>query len=154
MSYASASAVVVSLHIDSKYAVEVFFSRGLDVADVRHSGVVHQDIDFFLTGNLLKSRSDGSLLRNVGAMCKSSSAKFGYFRDYSPRIWLIGIKNLDCGAVLGKLERNRPPDPATAAGDDCDFSIQAEFAAVVRVQSDTPRFQGIKSCWFFCSALV
>lgn len=60
----------------------------------------------------------------------------------------IEIQNVDCRAILRKFQRSCSANAASRAGDDGNFSVEAEFvpSAVFFVQRETPRFQGMKSC--------
>src|SRR5437764_1357051 len=72
------------------------------------------------------------------------------------RIFLIKIENSGGGAMLCELQCDGASNAAAGAGYHRDFSIQTELVCIALFggQREMPRFQGIKSCWFFCSALV
>ena len=63
---------------------------------------------------------------------------------------------MDIAAVRRKLERDRPANATAGAGYDRSLAIEPELDGPTCniYQSETPRFQGIKSSWPFCSALV
>ncbi len=53
------------------------------------------------------------------------------------------------------FKRNRPANTAAAAGDHGNFAVKPEIGVAFRLaQSETPRFQGMKSFWAFSSAFV
>jgi hypothetical protein len=60
---------------------------------------------------------------------------------------LSDIQNTDCRALLRESESDGLPDAAAGAGDDGDFAVEPEISrgSVLAVQSETPRFQGMKS---------
>ena len=80
-------------------------------------------------------------------------AGFGNFRAHGRRVGFIEVENADRSASGCELQRDGPPNAAAGAGDDGGLIIETKFAAT-RAQSDTPRFQGMKSSWFFSSALL
>ena len=80
-------------------------------------------------------------------------ASLGNFGAHSCRVVFIEVENADRSARGCELQRDGPSDAAAGPGDDGGLIIETEFAAT-RAQSDTPRFQGMKSSWFFSSALV
>ena len=71
-------------------------------------------------------------------------------------IFFVDIENTNYGTIRGKLKRDSATDTTPAAGDNCGLAVESEVAgAACRLgQSEIPRFQGIKSSWFFSSALV
>jgi shikimate kinase len=56
--------------------------------------------------------------------------------------------------MLGKPQRNRPADSAARAGNCRHSAVEPEAGRCVALQSDTPRFQGMKSSCALISALV
>jgi hypothetical protein len=76
----------------------------------------------------------------VGACVDDSLAGCG-------RGGFIDVQNVDSSALLREPNGNGLTDSASAAGDDGNFAIEPESSRI-RVwvgQSDTPRFQGMKS---------
>jgi len=58
--------------------------------------------------------------------------------------------------LLDETLRDGAADPTTCTGDDGDFAVEAKSISLRRsgAQSDTPRFQGMKSFCASSSALV
>jgi hypothetical protein len=123
---------------------------------VRDTGIVYQDIDSSLFGDLPKG---GDHSRLVGDVTAVRGGRFGLardFADYCGGLFLIHIENPRSGAIAREFEGNCAPDAASPARDHGSLSVKTELIsnAVVFAQREMPRFQGMKSCWLFCSALV
>ena len=80
-------------------------------------------------------------------------AGFGDFRGHSRRVVLVEVQNTDSSSSGCKPESDGSADAAARTRDDGCLAVKMELGAT-RAQSDTPRFQGMKSSWFFSSALV
>jgi hypothetical protein len=75
-------------------------------------------------------------------------------RDLS--CFLFKINDPDRCALLRESPCDSPPDAAGSPGNDSDFAVEPESIAMLRrfAQSETPRFQGMKSFCASSSALV
>ena len=153
MSNTSLNAIVVALHIHSHNPVKICFCRALDVADVRNTRIVNQDPNRPALRNLFECPTDFGLIRYVTGIRQGRTTRPRDFCCNRLGILLINVENVNRGAILRKFERDCPADAAASAGNDGGFSFQPEFTRVC-CQRETPRFQGMKSSWFFCSALV
>src|SRR5271165_3433356 len=61
--------------------------------------------------------------------------------------WLAYVQDANNGSMRRKLQRDRLPNAASAAGDDGHFAVEPECPLVLifAAHSETPRFQGMKS---------
>ena len=78
-------------------------------------------------------------------LCRAALLADGCSRLFGIR--LIEFDNVDRGPLLGKAESDCLPYAAGPASDDRDFTVETKKRRIVavRIQSETPRFQGIKS---------
>ncbi len=151
---AGANAIVVAFHVYAEYPVEIVFGRALDVADVRDACIVHQYPNWRVLQNLFELRSDFGLIGHVAGVRKGLSARRRNLCCDACCILLIKVDDVDRRAIGSKLQGNRPANATAGARDDGNFPVQLKLAPSSRCQRETPRFQGMKSSWFFCSALV
>jgi hypothetical protein len=149
-------AVVKTLYVDSQHAIKISFGCILCVADVRDARIVYQNVDAIVSDNFGEPADDFGLISNVAGVGRSGSSRAGDFGGDGFGILCADIDNVHRRAIGRELVRDRPADPTPAAGDDCRLTIEAKlaYASIFARQRETPRFQGMKSSWFFCSALV
>ena len=97
--------------------------------------------------NFGKPGDDFGLISNVACVGRSSSSRAGDFGCDSFGILRADINNVDSSATDCELVRDRPANPASAAGNDRRLSLEAKLAraSIFADQRETPRFQGIKS---------
>src|SRR6266496_1339137 len=152
----SANAVVIALHVDAEHAIKVVLGRCFDVSNVRNSGVVHEYVDALTPRNLGKASRDIRLITYIATMERCFTSGAGNFGSNRSRIFFTDIEDVDRGAVRSELYRDRPANAAAGTGYDRSLAIEPQLTSSTRTscQSETPRFQGIKSSWPFCSAFV
>ena len=149
-------AVVEAFHVDAKNTVEVFGCRALDRADMRDPGIVHEDGNAITATDLCKCGFD---LRGIGDIAGVDGRSAPIRCDFGAGFGSGGfayIKNMNGRTLGGKFMCDRATDPAAAAGDHGNFAVQSKCRRLDGLigQSDTPRFQGMKSSCAFCSAFV
>jgi hypothetical protein len=99
---------------------------------------------------------DLELIRDVACVCKSGATVRGNLPEGVLRRRLVDVKNMDSRSARRELQSNRSSNAAAGTGDKGGFTIKSKRLSTdpFLVQSDTPRFQGIKSSCAFNSALV
>ena len=149
-------AIVITLHIHAEHAIEILLGSGFDVTDMRNSGVIYQNMDGLALRYFFQNRSDLGLIGDVAPIRSRLSSQAGNLGGDRDSILFVDVENANCGAVCGELECDGSTYAAAAAGNDGGPAIEPEFAGLAcRIdQSETPRFQGMKSSWRFASALV
>jgi hypothetical protein len=149
-------AVVHTLDVDAVDTIEVVFGRGFELAYVRDSGVVHQNVDGTASTNLAEDVFYLLLTGDVAQMPLRRSTIFANIRDNLFGIGSIDFQNVNSRSALRKAKRNGLSNSTGAPRDDRSFAIKLKKARVVAVeiQSETPLFQGMKSSWPSSSALV
>lgn len=113
-------AVIETLHIDAKDAIEILLGCVFEFADVRDAGVVDENVDAAFAGQLLKDREDALHLRNVASVGgRAAVADFARgllgFRG-------IHVEDADDSAARGKALGNREADATGGAGNDGNFA--------------------------------
>src|SRR5690348_1055957 len=154
MSNRCENTVVVTLHIYFEDSVEFRFGRALYIPNMRHPGVVHENVELPLLCDFLKGGKHLRLQCHIAPVSGCRAAAARDLVSHSLGLGLIHIENANCRAILRKLQRNSTSNAAGRAGDSRNFTVESKLAGYLFSQSETPRFQGMKSCWFFCSALV
>ena len=149
-------AIVITLHIHAEHAIEILLGSGFDITDMRNAGVIYQNMDGLALRYFVQNRSDLGLIGDVAPIRSRLSSQAGNLGGDRDSILFVDVENANCGAVCGELECDGSTYAAAAAGNDGGPAIEPEFAGLAcRIdQSETPRFQGMKSSLFFCSALV
>jgi hypothetical protein len=143
-------AIVITLHIHAEHAIEILLGGGFDIADMRNAGIIYQNVDALALRDFVEERRDLGLIGNVTGICScvaSLASRAGNLGGDREPILFVDIKNTNCGAVCGEFEGDGSTDAAAAAGNDGGLAIEPEFAVLARGsgQSETPRFQGMKS---------
>ncbi len=144
----SLHAVVKTFDVYPHNAVEVFFGCTFDGSDVRDAGVVDENMNCAVfPGERVKYALYLSLVGDITGICRCLSTRR---LDLSASCFAgIGadVEDADCGAICGELEADCLPDAAASAGYDGYSSAEAELARIAFPvgQSETPRFQGMKS---------
>jgi len=123
---------------------------------VRNSGVVYEDVDAPVVEQLFKTGFHLSLIRDVTSMRRSRAAGGRNLPTGFRGSSLVHIKDVNHCPMRSELGCDGTSDATASAGHNCGFVAQPESICSGRLmlQSDTPRFQGIKSSWPFPSALV
>jgi len=149
-------AIVITLHIHAEHAIEILLGSGFDITDMRNAGVIYQNMDGLALRYFVQNRSDLGLIGDVAPIRSRLSSQAGNLGGDRDSILFVDVENANCGAVCGELECDGSTYAAAAAGNDGGPAIEPEFAGLAcRIdQSETPRFQGMKSSWRFASALV
>ena len=140
-------AVIKSLHVHTQHAIEVSFRRVLCIAYVRNAGIIDQNVDTTKPENFAEPGNNLGLISNIAGVRRSSSSCARDFRCDGFGVLCADVDNVDSCTINSELVRNRPANPASAAGNNCSFSVDAKLAAasIFAGQRETPRFQGIKS---------
>jgi hypothetical protein len=123
---------------------------------MRDSGIVHEDGNAIPAIDVCKRHIN---LRGVGDIAGVGGCGAPICRDLSAGFGCGGfayIENMNGRTVGGKSKCDRATDAAAAAGDRGNFAVQSKCRRLDGLigQSDTPRFQGMKSSCAFCSAFV
>jgi len=122
----SMHAVVHALNIHTENLVKVLFRGALQVADMRDSGVVHQDVDGPFLGDLVEYRFHVVLAGHVAVVGFRVSPGSDDFVDDSLGGSLVDVQHADAGATVGKSLRNRTPDAARSPRDYGKFAVEAK----------------------------
>ena len=152
----SVHAVIKTFDVDAKNTIEVFGGRALDRADVRDSGIVHQYGNAIAATDFVKCSLDLRVIGNIAGVSRSGAV---ICCDLGAGLGCSGsadIENVNGRTLGGKFKCNSASDAAAAAGDHGDFAVQSKCRRLDGLigQSDTPRFQGMKSSCALCSAFV
>ena len=149
-------AIVITLHIHAEHAIEILLGGGFDITYMRNAGIIYQNMDGLALRYFVQKRSDLGLIGDVAPIRSRVSPQAGNLGGDRDPILFIDVENANCSAVCGELECDGSTYAAAAAGNDGGPAIEPEFAGLAcRIgQSETPRFQGMKSSWRFASALV
>ena len=152
----SVHAVVEAFDVDAKNTVEVFGGRALDRADVRDSGIVYEDGNAVTATDVCKCDINLRGIGDIARVCGGGAATCCDSGAGLCRSGFANIENVNGRTLGGKFKCDSATDAAAAAGDRGNFAVQSKWRRLDGVigQSDTPRFQGMKSSCAFCSALV
>ena len=149
----SPNAVVEAIDVDAKDAVQILLAGRFDVANVRNAGVIHEDVDSADLCDVIQLPVYARLIGYITCVMSRVSAGFGDFGAHRRRVVFVAVENANRSARDCELQRDSAPNAAARTRNDGGLAVKTELAAT-RAQSDTPRFQGMKSSWFFSSALV
>jgi hypothetical protein len=148
--------VVHAFDVNAEKTIEISFGSGLDCSYVGDSCVVHKNVQALLSSEFVEDCPCPRVIGNIApvGLC-IASGRSNLIRCGLSR-FLVKIENADGGALLHETLRDGAANAAGGAGNDGDFAVEAESVTMWRggVQSDTPRFQGIKSFCANTSALV
>ena len=139
--------MIEPLDVHAHDPVEVFFSCALDRAYVRDAGVVDKDREPLPFKDLVKKRLYLLLVSNI----TSVGGCVPTLRDNLPAGCLgiveIDVEDADGCPVGGKLSRDRTSNSTATTCNNGNFPIGEVLitAATLMIQSETPRFQGMKS---------
>jgi hypothetical protein len=142
-----AHAVVETLDVHSKEVIEIFRGRAFDRSDVRDTGIVDEDVNLFLAEDLLESDVHKPLVGHVAQVEGSVATGVSDAPAGCGRRGFVDIQNANRRALSRESESNRLTDAAATARDDGDLTVEPESSriGVLVGQSETPRFQGMKS---------
>jgi hypothetical protein len=114
---------------------------------MRNPGVVDEDVNALLAEQLLESGIHILLVRHIadvggGGAASGSDPLAGRGRSGS-----VDVENANHRTLRGESQSNGLPNATAAARHHRDFAVQAENSRVCGLidQSETPRFQGMKS---------
>jgi hypothetical protein len=140
-------AVVETFDIYSNDAVEVFRSCALDGANVRNARVVDEDVNALLAEQLLKAGDNECLVGYIAMMSRSSATSGNNSFTSRGRTSFVYVQNANDCTMGCESQRDGLTNSTAAAGDYGDFAVQPKIDVIggLRDQSDTPRFQGMKS---------
>jgi hypothetical protein len=142
-----AHAVVETTDVHANDVIEIFWGGGFDRADMRDSSVVDENVNALLAEDLLESDVHKLLIGHVAEVEGSVAASVGNLLAGCGRRGFVDVQNAKRRALFREPESNGLPDAAATAGDDGEFAIEPEISRgrVLVGQSETPRFQGMKS---------
>ena len=142
-----AYAVVGTFDVYLNHAVEVFLGRALDGADMRDSGAVDKDVNAIAVEKFLEPGVHAMLVGHIAELSRGGAASGRDPLAGRDRSGFVHVENANHRALRREFQSNGLPNTAAAAGDHGDFAVQAEIPRVcVWIdQSETPRFQGMKS---------
>src|SRR5579859_2926014 len=101
----------------------------------------------------LESSFHFRLVRHITSVHGGSATCGSNSLACAARAGFIDVQNANDGAVRRKLQSDGLTNATAAARDHRNFAVQPESLGFVG-QSETPRFQGMKSSCAFSSALV
>ena len=148
--------VVNAFYVDGEEAIEVDFGGGLDGANVGDAGVVDENVEGLLAGELIENGLHLSVIGDVAEVLVGSAAFGGDFTSHGIGGVRVLVEDADGGPFTGEAKSDGAADSAAGAGDYGDFAVEAKGAVVLGgcAQRETPRFQGMKSFCARSSALV
>jgi hypothetical protein len=114
---------------------------------MRDAGIIDEDVDAVEAKELLEPGFHFRLVSHIAEVRRSNAANGGDVPAGFGRSRFIQVQNTNHRAVRREFQSNGLPDATAAARDHGDFTIQAESLRRVIAfgQSETPRFQGMKS---------
>src|ERR1700694_1483801 len=153
---AGSHAVENASHIYLVNPVEVFLRGVLQLAHVRDSGAVYQDVNRPFCSDVMEHALYVLPIGDVTVVGFGFSASVANACHYRFSLAFIQIKDMHAGAVRGKHLRNRLPNAACTARNHRHGTIQPEHpvTTILHHQRETPLFHGIKSSCASSSALV
>lgn len=148
--------VVDAFNVDAKKAVEVSFGSSFDCSDVRDASIVHKNVHALISREFIEDFLGARLIGNVAGVDFRIAAGCGDLLCRDVGRFFVEIENPDSRALLDETLRDGAADAAARTGDDGDFSVETKNITMWRggAQSETPRFQGMKSFCASSSALV
>src|SRR5206468_2807299 len=130
VSYYGVHAVVEAVDVNAHDAVEVFFRRALNGADVRNPSIVDKDVNTPLSEKFLKLRLHVFLVRHIATVSRSGPARSRDLFKGCIRGRLIYVENANLRALRRKFQRNGLSNATAATRDHSDFAIKAKISRV------------------------
>ena len=143
-------AVVNALYVHAKNLIEIVFSSSFQVADMRNSGVVDQNMHTPLLENLTEGCIDTFRLRDVAVVGLGVATLGDDPACHLGSCLFVDVEHADAGAITGKALRHRAPDAAGAASHHRQLAVQAERIGITR-QKMPPSFYAFTSAYLDCS---
>lgn len=149
-------AVVITLDVDLHNAIKIVRSCALDRTNVRNACIVDQDIDSLTSREFLKFCAYFARIRYVALIREGTAASGSNLVAGLGCGRAVEITNVNCRATCRKFKGNCLSDAAARPRDNRDFAVESKRIRIGAplIQSDTPRFQGMKSSCALISALV
>jgi hypothetical protein len=148
--------VVDAFDVDPEKTIEISFAGGLDRPYMRYACIVHKNVQALLAREFVEDGFGSRLIGNVaGVGFRIASGCSNLLRCRIGRFF-VEIQNPDRGALLDETLCDGTANATSRTGNDGDFAIEAKSITMWRggAQSETPRFQGMKSFCASSSALV
>jgi hypothetical protein len=147
MPHSRVHAIVEAFDVDLNDAIKIFRGRGFDRSDVRDTGIVDEDVNSLALGQFLDF---GVYIRQpsyIALMRDGGTAVRGNLIAGLRGGRLVYIEDVNCGAMSCEFRGYGPSDAAASAGDNGCFAVEPKRVQprALSRQSDTPRFQGMKS---------
>jgi hypothetical protein len=149
-------AVIKTFDVDVHDAIKILRSCRFHRSDVRNARVIHQNVNSGLPCEVVECSLHLDLIRDIACVYEANATvRSNLLASFLSRR-LVHIENVDSRSARRELQSNRSSNATAAAGDQGGFAIKSKPLSTdpFLAQSDTPRFQGIKSSWAFNSALV
>jgi hypothetical protein len=148
--------VVDAFDVDAEKAIEISFAGGLDGPYVRDACIVHKNVQALLAREFVEDCSGARLVGNIARVGLGVASGCGNLLRRGVGRFFVEIENPDRSALLRETLRDGATDATSSAGNDSDFAVEAKGISLrgSGAQSDTPRFQGMKSFCASSSALV
>jgi hypothetical protein len=149
-------AVIKTFDVDVHDAIKILWSCRFHRSDVRNARIIHQNVNSGVPCEVVECSLNLDLIRDVACVCKSGATVRSNLLARFLCCRLVEVKNVDSRSARRELQSNRSSNATAATGDQGGFAIKSKPLSTdpFLAQSDTPRFQGIKSSWAFNSALV
>ena len=117
-------AVVDTFHVDAEDAIEVLFTGGFQLANVRDAGIVHKNVNRIAAADFAENILDLLLVRYVASVPLSRPALLTNGHGSLLCIGFIEFENVDCSPLLRKAERDRLADATGPSSDDGNFAVE------------------------------
>jgi len=139
--------VIEPLDVHAHDSIEVFFGRAFDRAYVRDASIIDKNRQLLPFKDLLKKCLYLFLVGNITMMSGCVPTLRDNLLAGCLGIGEIDVKDASGYPVDGKLFRDRASNSAATACNRGNFPVSGGpiTAATWVIQSETPRFQGIKS---------
>jgi hypothetical protein len=146
--------VVNAFDVNPIDLVEIALAGRLEAANVGDSRAVYENVNALLPQDLRKRRIDAGAVGDVAGVTRGRAALLGNLPGNESGRVALEVDYPDGRSVSGKPARNGSANSTAAAGYDGGFAVQLKASGGGGAQSDTPRFQGMKSSCRSNSALV
>jgi hypothetical protein len=148
--------VVDAFDVDAEKTIKISFAGGLDSSYVRDACIVHKNVQALLAREFVEDCSGARLVGNIARVGLGVASGCGNLLRRSVGRFFVEIENPHRSALLHETLRDGAADATAGTGNDGDFAVEAKRISLRRggAQSDTPRFQGMKSFCASSSALV
>jgi hypothetical protein len=148
--------VVDAFDVDPEKTIEISFAGSLDRSYVRDACIVHKNVQALLAREFVEDGASARLIGNIARIGLRIASVCGNLLRRDVSSFFVKIENPYRGALLDETLRDGTADPTTGTGNDGDFAVKAKSITMWRggAQSETPRFQGMKSFCASSSALV